>query len=88
MRKIRGILADPDATAEEIAWAMSIGIIEALREYKRKGIPAVTWDRENRRIVTTPPEEIALPEVGYDWDGDPIPAERAEPGEPRDRDND
>lgn len=74
MRKVvKGILGYPDATAEEINWAMNIALIDALRKHKQAGNSVVVWDRENDRIVTVPPEEIVVPEEGFDWDGEPIP---------------
>ena len=50
------------ATTGEINEAMTRGAFDALREHKRAGVPAVTWDYETGRVVLVPPEEIVVPE--------------------------
>ena len=57
----RGILGNPEATTEEIREAMGVAIYAALREHKKAGVPAVTWDYETNRVVLVPPDEIVVP---------------------------
>jgi hypothetical protein len=79
--KGKGILGNWDATSEEIRQAMGHAIYMALREHKRAGIPAVTWDREHQRVVVVPPEEIVLPPE-YDVEVGTIEARDGAQGEP------
>lgn len=60
--KGRGILGRPEATTEEVREAMGEAIDAALREHKRAGVPAATWDHETNRVVLVPPEDIPVPE--------------------------
>ncbi len=57
-----GILANRDATDEEIAEVMGYAIEDALRAHKRAGVPIAVWDWENNRVVIVPPEEIVVPD--------------------------
>jgi len=56
----KGILGNPDATAEEISQAMGEGIYLAMREHKRQGVPAAIMI--DGKVVIVPPEEIVIPE--------------------------
>lgn len=59
---VKGVLGRWDATSDEIREAMTLGIYRALREHKRLGVPAVTWDHERQCIVVISPEEIVVPD--------------------------
>lgn len=72
----KGILGRRDATFEEIGEAMGYAFREALKEHKRAGVPACTWDWENHRVVIVPPEEIVIP----DEKDEAIEAEEKRPG--------
>lgn len=58
----KGILANWDATDEEVAEAMVHAIDKALLAHKRAGVPIAIWDEEAKRVVLVPPEEIEVPE--------------------------
>jgi len=58
----KGILADREATDEQIADEMGHAISDALREHKRIGNPVAVWDWEQNRVVVIPPEEIIVPD--------------------------
>lgn len=57
-----GILGRWDATSGEIGQAMQHAVADALREHKRAGRSVVMWDREKRKVVEVPPEEIIVPD--------------------------
>ena len=60
MVELKGILRDWDATGEQIADAMHLGIRNALRDHKRNGVPIATWDKVNRRVLVIPPDQIPV----------------------------
>lgn len=47
-----------NATPRRLEVVLRKAVISALRAHKRAGVPAIVWDREKRRIVSVPPEEI------------------------------
>ena len=47
------------ASGEEMLRLMKLGVYEAMRDHIRKGVPAITWDSENNRIVEIPADQIA-----------------------------
>jgi len=50
------------ASGEEVARAMTKGVIDALRAHKLAGNPVVVWDRGRDEIVIVPADEIVVPD--------------------------
>ncbi len=60
----KGILADRNASDEEVAEVMEQAIADALRAHKRAGVPIAVWDWEHNHVVVVPPDQIEVPDHG------------------------
>jgi hypothetical protein len=59
-----GILANLDATDEEISLAWGKAIAMAFRSHERAAVPVAWWDDATRRVILSAPDELPVPEKG------------------------